>query len=225
MYLAILSADLKHGIDFRHPMSSSLGLRSDLIPTASAPIRLPTRSRPEPVTPTAVNRISPNRWRIMPQEGLCGQLLPGRLRCADIESLPVRRQHHQNEIGTGKNRCRCQCAATFWNDLGSVWLRKARAGAQFQFGQCLTMCVLLMYGPENHSVDVTAKIHLLNPTFCMVGTDRTSKSMKKIVCRIFLFDRPLLFNLLVYDYRQYSSNISPDRHSESNPHSPVGHCR
>ena len=29
---AILSADLKHGIDFRHPMSSSLGLRSDLIP-------------------------------------------------------------------------------------------------------------------------------------------------------------------------------------------------
>lgn len=29
---AILSANLKHGIDFRHPMSSSLGLRSDLIP-------------------------------------------------------------------------------------------------------------------------------------------------------------------------------------------------
>ncbi len=29
---AILSADLKHSIDFRHPMSSSLGLRSDLIP-------------------------------------------------------------------------------------------------------------------------------------------------------------------------------------------------
>lgn len=29
---AILSADFKHGIDFRHPMSRSLGLRSDLIP-------------------------------------------------------------------------------------------------------------------------------------------------------------------------------------------------
>ena len=33
--------------------------------TASAPMRLPMRSRPEPVTPTAVNRISPNRWRIL----------------------------------------------------------------------------------------------------------------------------------------------------------------
>ncbi|MFR5343622.1 hypothetical protein [Faecalibacterium sp.] len=28
----------------------------------------------------------------------------------------------------------------------------------------------------------------------MVGTDSTSKSMKKIVCRMFLFDRQLLFN-------------------------------
>ena len=29
---AVLSANLKYGIDFRHPMSSSLSLRSDLIP-------------------------------------------------------------------------------------------------------------------------------------------------------------------------------------------------
>ena len=29
---AILSADFKHGIDFRHPVSCTLGLRSDLIP-------------------------------------------------------------------------------------------------------------------------------------------------------------------------------------------------
>ena len=61
--------------------------------------------------------------------------------------------------------------------------------------------------------------------FCMVGTDSTSKSIKKIVCRIFLFDRQLLFNLLVYDYRTHSSNIPSGRRSESNPHSPVGHCR
>ena len=42
----------------------------------------------------------------------------------------------QNKIGTGRTDVDAQCAATFWNDLGSVWLRKARAGAQFQFGQC-----------------------------------------------------------------------------------------
>lgn len=30
--LAVLSADLKHGIDLRHPVSCALGLRSDLIP-------------------------------------------------------------------------------------------------------------------------------------------------------------------------------------------------
>ena len=41
--------------------------------------------------------------------------------------------------------------------------------------------------------------------------------MKKIVCRIFLFDRQLLFNLLVYDYRTHSSNIPSGRRSESNP--------
>ena len=55
----------------------------------------------------------------------------------------------------------------------------------------------------------------------MVGTDSTSKSMKKIVCLTFLFDRQLLFNLLVYDYRTHSSNISPSHRSESNPHSPA----
>ena len=49
--------------------------------------------------------------------------------------------------------------------------------------------------------------------------------MKKIVSRIFLFDRQLLFNLLVYDYRTHSSNIPSGRRSESNPHSPAGHCR
>ena len=42
----------------------------------------------------------------------------------------------QNKIGTGRTDVDAQCAATFWNDFGSVWLRKARAGAQFQFGQC-----------------------------------------------------------------------------------------
>ena len=41
--------------------------------------------------------------------------------------------------------------------------------------------------------------------------------MKKIVCRTFLFDRQLLFNLLVYDYRTHSSNIPSGRRSESDP--------
>ena len=41
--------------------------------------------------------------------------------------------------------------------------------------------------------------------------------MKKIVCRIFLSDRQLLFNLLVYNYRTHSSNIPSGRRSESNP--------
>ena len=32
-------------------------------------------------------------------------------------------------------------------------------------------------------------------------------------------------NLLAHDSQPLSSNIPSDRHSESNPHSPVGHCR
>ena len=32
-------------------------------------------------------------------------------------------------------------------------------------------------------------------------------------------------NLLAHGSQSHSSNIPSDRHSESNPHSPVGHCR
>ena len=33
------------------------------------------------------------------------------------------------------------------------------------------------------------------------------------------------FRFLVYGSRPHSSNIPPGHHSESNPHSPAGHCR
>ena len=46
-----------------------------------------------------------------------------------------------------------------------------------------------------------------------------------MVCRTFLFNRPLLFNLLIHGFQIYSSNILPGHRSESNPHSPVDRCR
>ena len=35
----------------------------------------------------------------------------------------------------------------------------------------------------------------------------------------------IYINLLFHGSQPHSSNISSDRHSESNPHSPAGHCR
>ena len=34
-----------------------------------------------------------------------------------------------------------------------------------------------------------------------------------------------VLNLLTHDFQPHSSDIPSDYHSESNPHSPVGHCR
>ena len=64
--------------------------------TASAPIRLPMRSRPEPVTPTAVNRISPNRWRILARP----------LRTAPSGSPAVRRYWKSTSSPSGPTRTR-----------------------------------------------------------------------------------------------------------------------
>ena len=53
-----------------------------------------------------------------------------------------------------------------------------------------------------------------------------------IVCGFFQGVRPggrtlfcFAFNLLTHDSQPHSSNIPPARRSESNPHSPAGHCR
>mgnify|MGYP004641238305 CR=1 FL=1 len=36
------------------------------------------------------------------------------------------------------------------------------------------------------------------------------------------FPYPLFLNLLTHGFQPHSSNISPNHHSESNPHSPAG---
>ena len=132
---AILSADFKHGIDFRHPMSSSLGLRSDLIPDSicsdAFADALSSRTghtdcgEPDITKPLAntCKAFADSSFRVT-----CGAQI--------LKVYQFTVSTDQNKISTGRTDVDTQCAATFWNDLGSVWLRKARAGAQFQFGQC-----------------------------------------------------------------------------------------
>ena len=133
--LAVLSADLKHSIDFRYPVSCTLGLRSDLIPhgigTDALADTLPPGTghayrrkahRTEPF-PDAGQPLADSSFRVT-----CGAQI--------LKVYQFTVSTDQNKIGTGRTDVDAQCAATFWNDLGSVWLRKARAGAQFQFGQC-----------------------------------------------------------------------------------------
>lgn len=64
--------------------------------TASAPMRLPTRSRPEPVTPTAVKRTAPNRSR----------MLASPLRTAPSGSPAVRRYWKSTSSPSGPTRTR-----------------------------------------------------------------------------------------------------------------------
>ena len=131
---AILSADLKHGIDFRHPMSSSLGLRSDLIPHG-----IGTDALADTLPPGAshAHRRKAHRTEPFPNAGQPLADSSFRVTCG-AQILKVYQftvSTDQNKIGTGRTDVDAQCAATFWNDLGSVWLRKARAGAQFQSGK------------------------------------------------------------------------------------------
>ena len=132
---AILSADFKHGIDFRHPMSSSLGLRSDLIPDS---IRADALA--DTLTSGAGHADSRKPDITKPLTNTCKSFADSSFRVTcGAQILKVYQftvSTDQNKIGTGRTDVDAQCAATFWNDLCSVWLRKARARVQFQFGQC-----------------------------------------------------------------------------------------
>ena len=132
---AILSADLKHGIDFRHPVSCTLGLRSDLIPDS---IRADALA--DTLTSGAGHADSRKPDITKPLTNTCKSFADSSFRVTcGAQILKVYQftvSTDQNKIGTGRTDVDAQCAAAFWNDLGSVWLRKARAGAQFQFGQC-----------------------------------------------------------------------------------------
>ena len=133
--LAVLSADLKHSIDFRYPVSCTLGLRSDLIPDS---IRADALA--DTLTSGAGHADSRKPDITKPLTNTCKSFADSSFRVTrGAQILKVYQftvSTDQNKIGTGRADVDAQCAATFWNDLGSVWLRKARAGAQFQFGQC-----------------------------------------------------------------------------------------
>ena len=132
---AVLSANLKYGIDFRHPMSSSLSLRSDLIPDGicsdAFADALSSRTghtncgEPDITKPLtdAGKAFADSSFRVT-----CGAQI--------LKAYQFAVSTNQNEIGTGRTDVDAQCAAAFWNDLGGVWLPKARARAEFQPGQC-----------------------------------------------------------------------------------------
>ena len=133
--LAVLSADLKHSIDLRYPVSCTLGLRSDLIPDS---IRADALA--DTLTSGAGHADSRKSDITKPLTNTCKSFADSSFRVTcGAQILKVYQftvSTDQNKVGTGRTDVDAQCAATFWNDLGSVWLRKARAGAQFQFGQC-----------------------------------------------------------------------------------------
>ena len=132
---AVLPADLKDSIHLRHPVRSALCLRGDLIPHG-----IGTDALADTLPPGAshAHRRKAHRTEPFPDAGQPLADSSFRVACG-AQILKVYQftvSTDQNKIGTGRTDVDAQCAATFWNDLGSVWLRKARAGAQFQFGQC-----------------------------------------------------------------------------------------
>ena len=116
-------------------MSCTLGLRSDLIPDS---IRADALA--DTLTSGAGHADSRKPDITKPLTNTCKSFADSSFRVTcGAQILKVYQftvSTDQNKIGTGRADVDAQCAATFWNDLGSVWLRKARAGAQFQFGQC-----------------------------------------------------------------------------------------
>ena len=131
---AILSADLKHGIDFRHPMSSSLGLRSDLIPDS---IRADALADTLPPGASHAHRRKAHRTEPFPDAGQPLADSSFRVTCG-AQILKVYQftvSTDQDKIGAGGTDVDAQRTALLREDTGGLRLRKISAGQQFQSGK------------------------------------------------------------------------------------------
>ena len=131
---AILSADLKHSIDFRHPMSSSLGLRSDLIPHGIG-------------TDALADALPPGTGHAYRRKAHCAKPFPDtgqpltdgsfRVACSaqilEIHQFSLR--PHQNKVGARGTDINAQRTAFFREDTGGLRLGKICTGQQFQSGK------------------------------------------------------------------------------------------
>ena len=131
---AILSADLKHGIDFRHPMSSSLGLRSDLIPDS---IRADALADTLPPGASHAHRRKAHRTEPFPDAGQPLADSSFRVTCG-AQILKVYQftvSTDQDKIGAGGTDVDAQRTALLREDTGGLRLGKICTGQQFQSGK------------------------------------------------------------------------------------------
>nr|UWI28591.1 MAG: hypothetical protein [Bacteriophage sp.] len=132
---AILSADLKHSIDFRYPVSSSLGLRSDLIPD-----NIRANALADTLTSGAGHTDCGEPDITKPLANTCKAFADSSFRVTcGAQILKVYQftvSTDQNKIGTGRTDVDAQRTALLREDTGGLRLGKISAGQQFQFGQC-----------------------------------------------------------------------------------------